>query len=218
LDRLTNIGVQFRLNPPVVALVNDQLTAVPPYPGIPVYYTTDGTEPNENSMVYSTPVPYEKGKEYQFRSYFKGSRSPVAEPEGVEKTPNLNPEVVITSSLDERKRFELNLLKDNNPATYYRSQRVCTEGDWILFTYAEPLSCSKIEIETGLQNISRYVLTDGFAEISYDGVNFVKADDLTDGMLDIRLDRNKPVKALKIVVTRNNDEPLVAVKDLRIIP
>lgn len=218
LDRLTNIGVQFRLNPPVVALVNDQLTAIPPYPGIPVYYTTDGSEPTENSPVYTNPVPYEKGKEYLFRSYFKGSRSPVAEPEGVEKTPNLNPEVEITSSLDERKRFELNLLKDNNPATYYRSQRACTEGDWILFTYAEPLSCSKIEIETGLQNISRYVLTDGYAEISYDGVNFVKADDLTDGMLDIRLDRNKPIKALKIVITRHNDDPLVAVKDLRIIP
>lgn len=218
MDRLTNIGIQFRVNPPVVMLVNDQLTAIPPYPGIPVYYTTDGSEPTETSMVYTAPLPYDKEKEYLFRSYFKGSRSPLVEPEGVVKAPDLNPEVTITTSLDERKRFELDLLKDNNPATYYRSQRPCKEGDWILFNYTEPVACSKIEIETGLQNISRYVLTDGYAEISYDGVNFTKVDELTDGMLNIRLDRTKPVKALRIVITRNNDEPLVALKDLRIIP
>ncbi|MGL5318727.1 MAG: beta-N-acetylhexosaminidase [Bacteroidales bacterium] len=218
LDRLTNIGVQFRLNPPVVKLVDKYIQALAPYRGIPVYYTTDGTEPTEKSAVYRSPLSYDKEKEYRFRSYYKGSRSPVVQPEGVERAPYLNPKVTITSSLDERKRFELSLLKDNNPNTYFRSERPCVEGDWILFSYAEPLSCSKIEIETGLQNISRYVMTDGYVTVSYDGETFTKGVELQDGILELRLDSKKPIKALKIVVTRHNDDPLVAVKDLRIIP
>lgn len=218
LDRLTNIGVQFRLNPPVAVLADNQIIATPPYTGIPVYYTTDGSEPTEQSSVYTAPLDYDKNTEYRFRSFYKGSRSPVVEAEGIERIPNLNPEVTVTSSLDERKHFELKQLKDNNPKTYYRSMRACKAGDWILFDYAEPVSCSKIEIETGLQNISRYVLTEGNVEISYDGTTFVKAGELEDGLLTVKTDQSKPFRAIRINVTAENDEPLLAVKDLRLIP
>jgi hexosaminidase len=58
LPKLTfyNGGYNFRVPPPGAILKNGILEANTQYPGTEIYFTTDGTEPDENALKYTGPV------------------------------------------------------------------------------------------------------------------------------------------------------------------
>lgn len=126
------------------------------------------------------------------------------------------PEVKITSSMGENPRFPLSKLEDYNIETYLRTAVPCANGDWILYTFTNPVAASKIDVLTGIPHHPRFIINDGHVEYSYNGIDFEKGDRFDYGNTSIY--PKKTVKAVKIIITGTNNEPLMAVQDLRINP
>jgi hexosaminidase len=59
-------------------------------------------------------------------------------------------------------------------------------------------------------------VNDGNVEYSYNGVDFEKGDNFDYGNATIY--PKQPVKAIRIMITGTNNEPLVATQDLKINP
>lgn len=131
-------------------------------------------------------------------------------------SPYLEPEVKVTSSLSENPRYPISNLTDYNPDTYLRTDVPCKNGDWILYTFSIPVTSSKIEILTGIPNHPRFFVNDGHVEYSYNGTDFEKGEAFEYGTASIN--PKKPIKAIKIMITGTNHEPIVAGQDLRIHP
>ncbi|TDE47963.1 beta-N-acetylhexosaminidase [Flavobacterium sp. GT3P67] len=131
-------------------------------------------------------------------------------------SPYQEPEVKVTSSMTENPKFPFSKLEDYNIESYLRTANPCVNGDWILFTFANPVLSSKIDVLTGIPHHPRFIVNDGYVEYSYNGIDFEKGDSFNYGNASIY--PKKAVKAVRIVITGTNNEPLVATQDLRINP
>ena len=131
-------------------------------------------------------------------------------------SPYLEPEVKVTSSMAENPKFPISKLEDYNIETYLRTDVACANGDWILYTFTNPVVSSKIDVLTGIPHHPRFIVNDGHVEYSYNGVDFEKGDSFDYGNASIY--PKQPVKAVKIMITATNNEPLMAAQDLRINP
>jgi hexosaminidase len=131
-------------------------------------------------------------------------------------SPYLEPEVKVTSSMVENPKFPIAKLEDYNIETYLRTGVPCANGDWILYTFTNPVTSSKIDVLTGIPHHPRFIVNDGYVEYSYNGIDFEKGDSFDYGNASIY--PKQPVKAVRIMITGTNNEPLVAAQDLRINP
>ncbi|MEZ7499567.1 chitobiase/beta-hexosaminidase C-terminal domain-containing protein [Flavobacterium sp. Arc3] len=131
-------------------------------------------------------------------------------------SPYQEPEVKVTSSMAENPKFPFSRLEDYNLESYLRTDVPCVKGDWILYTFTNPVSSSKIDVLTGIPHHPRFIINDGFVEYSYNGVDFIKGDSFDYGNASIYPEQ--AVKAIKIVITGTNNEPIMAAQDLRINP
>ncbi|TDE05407.1 beta-N-acetylhexosaminidase [Flavobacterium hiemivividum] len=131
-------------------------------------------------------------------------------------SPYQEPEVKVTSSMAENPKFPFTRLEDYNLETYLRTDVPCENGDWILYTFTTPVISSKIEVLTGIPHHPRFIVSDGHVEYSYNGVDFIKGDPFDYGNAFIY--PKQAVKAVKIVITGTNNEPIMAGQDLRINP
>lgn len=131
-------------------------------------------------------------------------------------SPYMEPEVKVTSSMVENPKFPFSRLEDYNIETYLRTDTPCVNGDWILYTFTNPVVSSKIDVLTGIPHHPRFIVNDGYVEYSYNGVDFEKGDSFDYGNASIY--PKKPVKAVKIMITGTNNEPIMAGQDLRINP
>lgn len=80
LDRLAAMGVQFRMFPAEVTYNNGRITATSDVPGAEIRYTTDHSEPNINSMVYTAPIADHNPERYRFRTFYKTGYSAAVPP------------------------------------------------------------------------------------------------------------------------------------------
>lgn len=131
-------------------------------------------------------------------------------------SPYQEPEVKVTSSMAENPKFPISKLEDYNIETYLRTEVPCANGDWILYTFTQPVTSSKIDVLTGIPHHPRFIVNDGYVEYSYNGIDFEKGENFDYGNASIY--PKKPVKAVKIVISGTNNEPLMAAQDLRINP
>lgn len=131
-------------------------------------------------------------------------------------SPYLETEVKVTSSMVENPKFPFTRLEDYNVETYLRTDVPCANGDWILYTFTNPVVSSKIDVLTGIPHHPRFIINDGYVEYSYNGVDFIKGENFDYGNASIY--PKQPVKAVKIVITGTNNEPIMAAQDLRINP
>ncbi|KIC00477.1 beta-N-acetylhexosaminidase [Flavobacterium sp. KMS] len=131
-------------------------------------------------------------------------------------SPYLEPEVKVTSSMAENPKFPISRLEDYNEETYLRTDVPCVSGDWILYTFTNPVVSSKIDVLTGIPHHPRFIVNDGYVEYSYNGIDFEKGDIFDYGNASIY--PKKPVKAVRIMITGTNNEPLMAGQDLRVNP
>jgi len=131
-------------------------------------------------------------------------------------SPYLEPEVKVTSSMAENPKFPISNLEDYNVETYLRTDIACANGDWILYTFTNPVTSSKIDVLTGIPHHPRFIVNNGYVEYSYNGIDFIKGNAFDYGNASIY--PKEPVKAVKIVITGTNNEPLMAGQDIRINP
>lgn len=314
LPRLAAMGIDFCLFPPKVNYRQGVITATT-LPGATIYYTTDDSEPTEQSPHYTAPIFDTLQERYRFRAFYQGRRSPIvpvstdtskllparsrdtitiplnqyvdrngiwyltitpSDPETVinrmsitgpdttysiirygqkanpfsplrlymdsrnrnadltliitnnstaknltifslRLSPYIEPETTVSSSLTLSSRFPVQRMTDYNPSTYSRSSQACQDGDFLQYDFATPVHCRAIVVQTGIPNITRYIVTQGTVSYSSDGTHFTLADSLDDtGCATIY--PSTPVKAVRIDITGDNGEAIVAFQDLQILP
>jgi N-acetyl-beta-hexosaminidase len=213
-DRMYNMGIAFRIPPPVVTYEDGALNAQLPFPWAVVRYTADESEPTHLSPAYKDRIYTDNPVKFRFATFYNNEfKSISVKAENVEYH-YLAPETEIESSITENPRFPLSNTKDYKFNTYFRSAGTISAGDYLTYKFKEPVACTRITVETGIPNITFYGITDGYAEYSYDGINFIKAAPMIRGTTVIYPEM--PVLAVRIVATAPNDGYILALQDLRI--
>ncbi|MBQ5647927.1 MAG: beta-N-acetylhexosaminidase [Alistipes sp.] len=112
------------------------------------------------------------------------------------------PEVTITSSMSFSKNRSAERCATYKTAAY--TTRCAKKGDWVEFRFTTPLECSYLKVATGYAHLYRCLIYNGHIEVCYDGENFVKAGNLSNGAYELR-PKKKPIHALRIVATGISD-------------
>ena len=135
-----------------------------------------------------------------FHTELGGARSTEVAVEAYYKM--MEPAVKITSSIEE---------SNNNPysnAEGYKRQgrtsRAGKNGDWLLYTFDEPVECRRMYIGTGYTHLPRLLFNAGYVEVSDDGEKFRKVGELKLGAAVIDWPE-KPIKAVRIVCTEDGN-------------
>lgn len=213
-ERMFNMGIAFRVPYPNVVYENHTLKVDLPYDWMVVRYTSDGSEPTCNSPVYTGDIVTYEPNNFRFASFYKDILKSITVKASNIKTDYIKPNVKVTASYEANPKFPLSNAEDYNFNTYSRSKRNIGNGDWVLYSFTEPVECSKITIEVGIPNITAYGLTDGHIEYSYDGLNFKRGENFTDNIAVIK--PLKAVKAVKIVTDGYSDGSNLSIQDLKI--
>ncbi len=216
-ERLYNMGIAFRVEPPLVVYENGKLIGKSDYI---IRYTCDGGSiPDSSSPVMDGPIETDTPNMYRFAAFYKDDlKSITILPQGIAPAEYLNPETNIETSFKaEVKGFPMSNITDYDFSTYWRTERMARKGDYITYRFAEPVECSRIVVESGIPNIDMYGITDGYVEYSCDEINWVKANDFVDNVSVIDNRENKlKISAVRIIFTNSNDGLNVSVQDLKI--
>ena len=195
-SRMVAMGIDFRLFPPTVSHADGLLTAKTDDKSH-IYYKIVGSD---EEHLYTEPIKTDKPARYGFYTRFGGARSPEA---GVKAHFRmLQPKVKITSSISESERFPFTNAEGYGRIS--RTARVGREGDWILYTFEEAVSCRRMEVRTGNLQLPRFIFNAGYMELSYDGKTFSRVCDLKCGGGVIE-NPSKPIKAVRITCTESGN-------------
>jgi hypothetical protein len=125
----------------------------------------------------------------------------------------MKPECTVTSSLPFRENKPL-----ERCATYKgdaATTRAAKAGDWVEFTFKEPLKASYIKVTMGYKHLYRRLIYKGHVEVSYDGQNFVRLGNLLNGLFVLH--PQEDVYALRVVSDGISDaEEYVIIQPLEI--
>jgi len=113
----------------------------------------------------------------------------------------IRPAVKITSSLDEDTSKPFSVAASYEGVSY--TGRSPIKGDWVLYEFESPVSCSRIELKTGYVEFPSAVIASGYASISYDGVHFKPAGRLYNGAVTIKPGRK--VRAVRVESDRKGN-------------
>lgn len=198
-SRLAAMGVGFRLFPPKVAYADGVLTASTDDRSR-LYYTVIG-EDEGTEHEYTGPIATDKPQLYAFRSRFGGAVSPEA---GVEARFRMSqPKVAVTSSIPPSTKYPYTNAASYDGRIAYTG-RTCMAGDWILFTFEEPVRCRRMEIRTGYVQLPRNIFEQGYMEVSEDGETFRRVCDLENGIGVVDNPRHA-IKAVRVVSTKDGN-------------
>lgn len=208
--RMTAMGIRFRLTPPQVRYADGMLTAATD-DGSRIRFVRDD-RPDEESD-YTAPVETSEPHRYRFRSERGTGRSPYAAHDSRYRT--IRPAVTLTSSIRESAKFPYSNVDTYKGYAY--TSRTGRKGDWVLYTFDEPVSCREMLLRTGYSHLTKMQFVTGYAEVSYDGRTFERAGELDEGAILLRPER--PVKAVRLVCTSDgNGTPIVVVMPPEIKP
>lgn len=194
--RMQAMGIAFRLSTPLVEYADGTLSASTD-DGSAIYYTDERTG---KQIRYTRPFRCDAPHFFAFHSEYGTAHSATTGSQTYLATQK--PQVTVSTSMPCSPKNPI-----ENAASYSnriaRTTRAAHAGDWILYTFAEPLSCRRIEVQTGHIHLRRCHFLAGYAELSYDGTTFTRVADLADGGAVICPDR--PVKALRLTATSRSD-------------
>lgn len=200
-DRMTAMGIRFRLFPPTVSCRNGELTASTD-DGSTLCYLVDSS-PEEHS--YTGPIATTQPYRYRFFTRRGTGRSPEAADRSFYRT--VTPSWKLASSMPLSERFPA------SNAEHYRgmsrTSRTCRPKDWLLYTFDMPLRCRELFLQTGYRQLPNAHIVTGYAEVSYDGVRFERAGALDKGCITLR--PNRPVRAVRLVATCRGNSTLFVV-------
>ena len=209
-NRLDAMGVTYRLMPPKVVYKDGVLSASTD-DGSNIFYRR---EPMDVEMLYSEPITTANPAEYCFVSRRGEAHSPEAGVAAHFKT--ITPTFNITSSMNDGEKFSFD--KAEGYGRIARTTRAGDVGDWVMFTFNEPVSCRRMKVATGNFQLPRYTFENGYVEVSYDGVNFERVGELDCGMFYIEYPA-RPIKAVRITCTsRGNGAEWVSIQPPTIWP
>ena len=211
-DRLYEMGIAFRVPPPIVTYTKGMVKITPPHPWSVVRFSDNDTDPTVHSPIAHYPIITNEPWKYRFATFYKDRYvSPVIA--GAAKSYQ-KPATTVEASFEVQPRFSLENLIDYQFNTYSRSVGVIKKGDFLIYRFKEPLDCEKITVETGIPGIALYFVESGYVAYSMDGSEFVKAGDLVYGALTFI--PPKGVKAVKIVMGEGNYSFNIVFTDLKI--
>lgn len=209
-NRLDAMGVAYRLMPPKVVYEDGALSASTDDESRVFYHR----EPMDVEMLYTTPIITDKPTEYCFVSRRGDACSPEAGVATHFKT--ITPAFNITSSMNDSEKFSFD--KAEGYGRIARTTRAGDVGDWVMFTFEQPVSCRRMKVATGNFQLPRYTFENGYVEVSYDGVNFERVGELDCGMFDIEYPA-RPIKTVRITCTsRGNGAEWVSIQPPTIWP
>lgn len=209
-NRLDAMGVAYRLMPPKVVYKDGALSASTDN-GSSVFYRR---EPMGVEMLYIAPIITDKPAEYCFVSRRGEACSPEAGVASHFKT--ITPVFDITSSMNESEKFSFD--KAEGYGRIARTTRAGDVGDWVMFTFEQPVSCRRMKVATGNFQLPRYTFENGYVEVSYDGKTFERVGELDCGMFYIEYPA-RPIKAVRITCTsRGNGAEWVSIQPPTIWP
>ena len=206
--RMDAMGITYRLETPKVEYANGTLTASTT-DGSTLYYTDLATG---KSSRYNKPIVTKTPYNYEFYSQ-KGSG--ISKRTGSnEYYARLKPTVTVTSSVPCSSKAPIsNATKYTNSIA--RTTRAAKAGDWIEYRFAEPLNCRAIEVQTGHIHLRRCHLLKGYVEVSYDGKNYSRIAELTEGGATIK--PSPALRAIRVVATDRSDaEDQIVIQSLKI--
>lgn len=187
-DRMADMGINFRITPPNVKYVNG-LLSVEKIDNGTIYYREENSD---EAKLYVEPIATAYPANYLIWCEYRGAKSPEVAHSSHYKT--LRPAVTLTSSIPQSSRFPYSRMSEYRSA---RSSRPCHKGDWILFSFEQPVSCRAVDFQTGSEGVPSNIIVKGYIELSYDGVNFVRVADLTNGC--VKLVNPKPFRAARLI-------------------
>ena len=209
-NRLDAMGVAYRLMPPKVEY-NSGVLSVSTDDGSDVFYRR---EPMDVEMLYTEPITTVKPAEYSFVSRRGEASSPEVGVSAYFKT--ITPKFNIASSMNDSEKFSFD--KAEGYGRIARTTRAGDVGDWVMFTFEQPVSCRRMKVATGNFQLPRYTFENGYVEVSYDGVNFERVGTLDCGMFYIEHPAH-PIKAVRITCTsRGNGAEWISIQPPTIWP
>lgn len=210
------MGIAFRIEAPGVTYKENRLMVTLPYDWAVVRYTTDGSEPDCNSNIYTGDIVTFEPEKFKFATFYKDLFKSITVTADNIKPDYLKPETVIETSFGEQRSFPKSNVSDYDFDTYWRTERTGVAGDYVTYIFKEPVKCNKITVNTSIPNIDLYGVTDGYIEYTYDGKEWKKGDKMEDNAATLIPEKGKAIKGVKIVFTDSTDALCVALQDLRI--
>jgi hexosaminidase len=205
--KLDAMNAAYRLSSPIVKLEGGKIHASTT-DGSTIYYKDIRTDETKE---YTSPLDASLATYVSFQSRMNNGRSSeIALPEYYQY---MKPECTVTSSLPFRENKPL-----ERCATYKgdaATTRAAKAGDWVEFTFKEPLKASYIKVTMGYKHLYRRLIYKGHVEVSYDGQNFVRVGNLLNGLFVLR--PQEDVYALRVVSDGISDaEEYVIIQPLEI--
>lgn len=138
----------------------------------------------------------------------------VAASEALNPGRRLTPAVRITTSMPVGAKTPASGAEQYRAAL--RTTRTCLAGDWVLFTFAQPLAFHEIFLKTGYVQVPRLCIDEGYVEVTYDGTRFERIGELENGWLRFG-PSGRPIRAIRVVATcQDNGGSSVIVQPLEI--
>ena len=205
--KLDAMNAAYRLSSPIVKLEGGKIHASTT-DGSTIYYKNIRTDETKE---YTSPLDASLATYVSFQSRMNNGRSSeIALPEYYQY---MKPECTVTSSLPFRENKPL-----ERCATYKgdaATTRAAKAGDWVEFTFKEPLKASYIKVTMGYKHLYRRLIYKGHVEVSYDGQNFVRLGNLLNGLFVLH--PQEDVYALRVVSDGISDaEEYVIIQPLEI--
>lgn len=215
--RMYAMDLKFRIAPAEVSYEDGKIVAVKDNDILTIRYTDDKTAPTLESPIYNEPITTETPENYRFATFFKDRSSIARGPQNIELHHYMKPETKVESNLPFR--GDINLLVDYDLETYVFTDRDVRAGDYVKFTFDEPVECHSIGMCTGYYTLAVYGILNGYIEYSYDGENYIQGERFAYDMFDgyrAYCYPEKPVKSVRIVADGICEHELTAIQDLRI--
>lgn len=216
-ERLDAMGWKFRIVPPEVVYENGKLVATCDNKDLKIRFTKDGTEPTIKSERYDRPIKTQTPENYRFATFYNGRSSIARGAQNIELHHYLKPQTTVESNIP---FFEdINRLVDYDLNTYCFTAREIGDGDYVKFTFDEPVECQSIGMCTGYYTLAVYGILNGYIEYSYDGEEYHRGNrfeyDAIDGYRAY-CHPEKPVKSVRIVIDGISEHEVTGIQDLRI--
>lgn len=215
--RMYAMDLKFRIAPAEVSYEDGKIVAVKDNDILTIRYTDNKTTPTLESPVYNEPIATETPENYRFATFFKDRSSIARGPQNIELHHYMKPTTTVESNIPFQE--DINLLVDYDLETYVFTGRAVVAGDYVKFTFDEPVECHSIGMCTGYYTLAVYGILNGYIEYSYDGENYVKGERFTYDMFDgyrAYCHPEQPVKSVRIVADGICEHELTAIQDLRI--
>ncbi|MCQ2315591.1 MAG: family 20 glycosylhydrolase [Bacteroidales bacterium] len=216
-DRMYAMDLKFRIAPAEVRYEDGRLIATKDNELLAIRYTDDKTAPTLESPVYDGPIATETPENYRFATFFNDRSSIARGAQNIELHHYLKPATKVESNIPFME--DINRLVDYDLETYCFTSRDVVAGDYVKFTFDEPVECRSIGMCTGYYTLAVYGILNGYIEYSYDGENYIKGGRFTYDMFDgyrAYCYPEHPVKSVRVVADGICEHEVTGIQDLRI--